>query len=94
MGLVFFCNMKKAKQAPKKSKKPVDPDLQVLGRRIREIRKNRGYTSFEIFAYEKGFSRITYGKMELGQNITYKNLLKFVRAVNMSLKDFFAEGFD
>lgn len=32
--------------------------------------------------------------MELGQNITYKNLLKFVRAVNMSLKDFFAEGFD
>ena len=90
--------MKKKSLAAKAKKtsggKAVDPDLAQLGNRFREIRKKLGYTSYETFAYEHEFSRITYGKMETGQNVTYKSLLKFVRAAGMTLEEFFSEGFE
>lgn len=83
-----------AKAKKTNARKVVDPDLAQLGNRFREIRKKLGYTSYETFAYEHEFSRITYGKMETGQNVTYKSLLKFVRAADMTLEEFFSEGFE
>jgi transcriptional regulator with XRE-family HTH domain len=90
--------MKKKTSAVKGGRKAqettFDADLERLAGRFREIRKRLGYSSYETFAYENGFSRITYGKMETGQNVTYKSLLKFVKAADMTLAEFFSEGFE
>ena len=67
--------------------------LVKLGERLKHFRKKAGYTSYEYFAYEHGFSRPQYGKYEAGANITFGTLSKILKAMNVSLEEFF-KGFD
>lgn len=82
----------------KKSSKhiPLDPNLQLekLGKRLRELRLKKGYTSLEIFAYEHGFGRAQYGRYELGQDLQFTTLVRLVNCFEMSLEEFFIEGFN
>ena len=82
----------------KKSNKhvPLDPNLQLekLGKRLRELRLKKGYTSLEIFAYEHGFGRAQYGRYELGQDLQFTTLVRLVNCFEMSLEEFFVQGFD
>lgn len=72
-----------------------NPDLQKLGDRLKALRLKRGYTSLERFAFDNELSRVLYSNYESGKgNITFKNLLKVTKALNISLKEFFSEGFD
>lgn len=87
----------KPKPSITKKTKPieVDSDFIKLGKRMRELRIKSGYKSFEIFAYDHNLPRVLYGNYEKGSgNITYKNLLKVIKAFNISVSDFFSEGFD
>lgn len=78
----------------KTAKRSIPVDHEKLGKRIKELRIQQGYTSAETFAYEKGLNRAQYGKYEIGRNITWDNLLKVIRALDVSVSEFFAEGFD
>lgn len=70
-------------------------DLKKLGDRLKVLRVKKGFTSLERFAFDNELSRVLYSNYENGKgNITYKNLLKVTKALNISLKDFFSEGFD
>jgi transcriptional regulator with XRE-family HTH domain len=88
------------KEKPKQKKgktgsKTPDSDFVKLGKRMRELRLKKGFSSYEAFAYENDLSRVLYGDYEKGKgNITYKNLLKIARALGVSLNEFFSEGFD
>lgn len=74
--------------------KSTNPDLQKLGARLKALRLEKGFTSLEKFAFTNEISRVLYSNYESGKgNITFKNLLKVTRALNISLKDFFSEGF-
>lgn len=66
-----------------------DNILVEIGQHIRHLRKTNTNLSAENFAYEKGFDRVQYSRIEKGTNITIKTLLKVVDAHNMTLKDFF-----
>lgn len=68
--------------------------LKKLGKRIKFLRIKKGYSNYEYFAYEHGFSRAQYGKYETGSNIQFDTLIKIIRAFDMTLQDFFSEGFD
>jgi transcriptional regulator with XRE-family HTH domain len=88
--------MKKA--TPKKSyKKPtggaitVNKNLVKLGERLKYYRKKAGYTSYEYFAYEHGFSRPQYGKYEAGANITFTTLMKILEALKVTPEEFFKD---
>ncbi|HEX9503118.1 MAG TPA: helix-turn-helix transcriptional regulator [Patescibacteria group bacterium] len=39
-------------------------------------------------------SRTQYGRYENGQNLTFTSLVKIVKAFDMTLEEFFSEGFD
>lgn len=78
----------------RKRKGSSDPDLEQYGKRFVQIREKMGYTSYEIFAYDKGLSRVQYGRMEAGENITIKTLAKYLKAIGMSHKEFFSTGFN
>jgi transcriptional regulator with XRE-family HTH domain len=72
-----------------------NPEMQKLGDRFKSLRLKKGYTSLEKFAFDNELSRVLYSNYESGKgNITYKNLLKVTKALDISLKDFFSEGFD
>jgi hypothetical protein len=66
-----------------------DKRLAQIGKHIRYLRKTKTNLSAENFAYEKGFDRVQYSRIEKGTNITMKTLLKVVDSHNMTLKDFF-----
>lgn len=67
--------------------------LKKVGERLKHYRKKAGYTSYEFFAYEHGFSRPQYGKYEAGANITIATLSKILKALNVTYEEFF-KGFD
>ncbi len=83
------------KKAPKK-KTDIENDeyLKKLGKRIKDLRIKKGYTNYEYFAFEHNIGRAQYGKYETGGNIQFNTLVKILKALDISLKDFFSEGFD
>jgi len=80
---------KKNVNKPKANVDVGNKDLIKLGERLKYFRKKAGYTSYEYFAYEHGFSRPQYGKYEAGANITFTTLTKILKALNVSLEEFF-----
>lgn len=76
------------------SKKEEEKYIKQLGARLRHYRKLRGYTNYEYFAYEVLMSRTQYGKYEKGANIQFTTLLNLLKALNVSVTEFFSEGFD
>lgn len=69
-------------------------ELQQIGNRIKTLRKQRGYRSYEIFAYEHNIHRSQWGKYEKGANLNFVTLVKVTALLGVSLKEFFSEGFD
>lgn len=68
-------------------------ELKKLGDRIKQLRIQKGYTSYEYFAYEKNISRAQYGRYEKGEDLRYSSLVKVVKAFDMSMHEFFSDGF-
>jgi len=69
-------------------------DLEKLANRIKSLRIKQGYSNYESFAYEKNLPRAQYGRYEKGEDLRYSSLLKVIRALGMTPKEFFSEGFE
>ncbi len=65
-----------------------------LGERIKTIRIAKGYSNYENFAFDKGIPRAQFGRYEQGQDLRFTSLVKLVQAFDMTLEEFFSEGFD
>jgi len=81
-----FCSMPKLSFSEKNVKRIAD--------KIKQLRIDKGYTSYENFAYENDLSRVQYWRMEKGVNFTIHYFLRILEIHKMSLKEFFSEGFD
>ncbi len=71
--------------------KQLDPRIERIAEKLESIRKEKGYTSYENFAIDKGLPRMQYWRMEKGTNFQFESLLKILDALEMSLADFFEE---
>ena len=78
----------------KKVDKKTNADVERLGKRIKELRIKLGYTNYEFFAYDNEIARAQYGKYEKGEDMRYTSLLKVIRALGVTPKEFFSKGFD
>ena len=67
--------------------------LKRIGERLKHFRKKAGYTNYEYFAYDHNISRPQYGKYEAGANIQLNTLIKILKAMNVTLEEFF-KGID
>jgi transcriptional regulator with XRE-family HTH domain len=67
--------------------------LRLLGERLKYYRKLKGYTNYEHLAYDLGVSRSQYGKYENGGNIKFSTLCKILVHLDVSLAEFFKDGF-
>lgn len=73
-----------------------DDFYEKLSSRIKTLRKGKGFSSAENFAYDIEISRISMGKYEAGNfsDIRMTTLLKIIDGLEMTPTEFFAEGFD
>ncbi|MGZ3749635.1 MAG: helix-turn-helix domain-containing protein [Flavisolibacter sp.] len=92
--LIYFTGwIGKSKKTPLRSELDVDEQLQRLGKRIKNLRIEKGYTSYEYFAYEHNISRAQFGRYEQGQDLRFSSLIRIVNAFGMTLEEFFGSGF-
>jgi transcriptional regulator with XRE-family HTH domain len=86
----------KSKGNRQPTKKVLNPEaeLKKLGARIKQLRIERGYTSYEYIAYEHNISRAQFGRYEQGQDLRFSSLLRVLVALDVTLEEFFSEGFE
>jgi len=82
-----------AKPLNRKITEPV-AELKKLGIRIKSLRLKKGYSSYEYFAYDHNISRAQYGRYEKGMDLRYSSLIKVIKAFEMTVEEFFSEGFE
>ena len=68
-------------------------ELNLIGQRLKELRKEHGYSNYEHIAYELEMSRSAYFRIESGENFELKTLIKICRLLGITLTEFF-EGVD
>lgn len=69
----------------------LDSRLLAISERIKKLRIEKGFTSYEQFAFEYKLPRSGYGNHEKGRNITLKSLLRILDIHGISLEDFFKD---
>ncbi len=84
--------MAKPTKAPLKS--PVEHQIENLGKRIKELRKKKGFSNYEFFAYENKIGRSQYGEYEKGTDMQFSSIIKLIEMHGMTVKEFFSKGFE
>tara|TARA_R110002096_G_scaffold184679_1_gene363263 strand:- start:4947 stop:5180 length:234 start_codon:yes stop_codon:yes gene_type:complete len=67
----------------------MDKRIIDIGKRLKELRLKKGYTSYETFAWDNEIPRIQYWRMEKGTNFTISSLLRVLDTHNLTLEEFF-----
>lgn len=64
--------------------------LEEIGNRLVMLRKKKGYTSHETFAFDYDLPRAYYWRMEKGKvNLTVKSLQKILNIHKITIEEFF-----
>ncbi|MCW3071143.1 MAG: hypothetical protein JWO44_1033 [Bacteroidetes bacterium] len=66
-----------------------DRIILLISKKLKQLRIEKGYTSYEKFAIENDIDRKQYWRAENGANLTLQSLMKILKVHKMSLKDFF-----
>ena len=65
--------------------------LERIGAKLTELRKQKGYTSHEDFAYDYEIPRVQYWRIEKGRtNLTIKSLCRLLAIHKLTIEDFFS----
>jgi len=70
---------------------PMDKRITNIAKRLKKLRIEKGYSSYENFAWDNEIPRIQYWRMEKGTNFTIRTLLRILDAHEMTLKEFFED---
>lgn len=77
------------------AKKAAEPNTDkrqlAIAMKIKQLRLEKGYTSYEQFAWDNEINRVQYWRIEKGSNITIASLLKVLDIHKVSLRDFFSD---
>ena len=66
--------------------------LEEIGKKLRDLRKTKGYSGADSFAYDHDLPRVHYWRMEKGKaNITIKSLQRILAIHDMTVEEFFRE---
>ncbi len=76
-----------------KKKDFTEAQLENLGKRIKSLRIQKGYKSYEQFCFDHEISRSQYWRYENGEDLRFSSLMKVIKALNVSIDEFFSEGF-
>lgn len=68
-----------------------EQDFQWISKRLKELRKEKGFKNYEHFAYEHGMSRSAYWRIEKGSNFEMKTLFRICKLLGISVQEFFSD---
>ncbi len=69
-----------------------DDILNQIGDKIKNLRVDKGYSSYENFAFDNELPRMQYWRIENGKtNITIKSLIKILLIHKLTLGEFFKD---
>ena len=68
-----------------------DRKLRLMGEKLRRLRLEKGYGSYDFFAWEHQIPRMQYLKMEQGKNHTMKSLFRVLKALDITPEEFFKD---
>ncbi|TCC95007.1 helix-turn-helix domain-containing protein [Pedobacter hiemivivus] len=78
-----------------KKKAEIPLDIKKIGLRLRQLRKEKGFSNSDEFAYEYQLNRSQYGKYEAGsEDLRLSSLVKILEKLEIGLSDFFNEDYD
>lgn len=64
--------------------------LERIGSKLTDLRKQKGYSSHEDFAYDYDIPRVQYWRIEKGRtNLTIKSLCRLLTIHKLTLEEFF-----
>ena len=66
-----------------------EQDFKWISKRLKELRKEKGFNNYEHFAYELGMSRSAYWRIEKGSNFEMKTLFRICKLLEISVQEFF-----
>lgn len=89
--MLFTCAVKKGSKAFKALDE--EAALRLFGRRIKQLRKSAKYSQFDL-AVEKNLNLRRLGAWEAGSNVELTSIVRLCNALGITLKEFFAEGFE
>lgn len=69
-------------------------NIKLIGQRIKALRKAKGYTNQEKFAFKFNIARAQYSRYERGADLRISSLSKILLALDVSLVEFFSDGFE
>lgn len=65
--------------------------ISLIASKLKQMRIDAGFTSYEQFANAKDLDRKQYWRIENGANITLSTLIKILEIHKVSIKDFFSD---
>ena len=66
--------------------------LERIGARLTELRKQKGYSSHEDFAYDYELPRVQYWRIEKGKaNLTIRSLYRILAIHKLTVEEFFCQ---
>ncbi|HPH87473.1 MAG: helix-turn-helix transcriptional regulator [Chitinophagales bacterium] len=65
--------------------------LDLIASKLKQMRIDAGFTSYENFANAKDLDRKQYWRIENGANITISTLIKLLEIHEVTLKEFFSD---
>ena len=77
--------------ARNKSSRTEEEWIKHIATKLKELRKSKGYSSYETFALDNGLDRKQYWRAESGSNLTLRSLIKILSIHNHDLITFFKE---
>lgn len=75
----------------KLKKKTEEEWIALVAGKLKELRKEKGYTSYETFALDNGLDRKQYWRIENGSNLTLRTLVKILAIHNKEVSEFFSD---
>lgn len=70
-------------------KKPLDKRVRKICDKLKKMRIDKGFTSYENFAWDNDLPRVQYWRLESGVNFRIESLLKILDVHKITLEDFF-----
>ena len=66
--------------------------LERIGSRLTDLRKQKGYSSHEDFAYDFDLPRVQYWRIEKGKaNVTIRSLYRILSIHKLTVEEFFCQ---
>ncbi|AWM14747.1 hypothetical protein DI487_13355 [Flavobacterium sediminis] len=69
----------------------IEANIKKVAEKIRQLRIDSNYSSYENFAFENEINRVQYWRVESGKNITLKTFFKILSIHNITPEEFFKD---